>query len=163
ATSIDQNKPGRIPSDSISPGTRMRTRSNVMRSRWGVGSCGIVVVVLVGLLTAGSGARADVAEDAAALAATIDRLIAARWDADQRPPPPPADDAEFLRRVTLDLTGKIPTAGEVREFLDDPRGDKRGRLVERLLGGPAYIAHLTNLERRLLIPEADSTQQVRVL
>ena len=50
----------------------------------------------------------------------------------------PCDDAEFLRRVTLDLTGALPTPGEVRAFLKDPAADKRARRVEELLTRPAF-------------------------
>lgn len=50
----------------------------------------------------------------------------------------PATDAEFLRRVSLDLAGMIPTAAEARAFLDDPSPYKRARLVDNLLASPAY-------------------------
>ncbi len=43
------------------------------------------------------------------------------------------DDATFIRRVTLDATGGIPTAPEVRAFLDDARPAKRAALIDRLL------------------------------
>ena len=49
-----------------------------------------------------------------------------------------ADDADFLRRVSLDLTGGIPTAAEARAFLDDRDPGKREKLVDRLLAGPDY-------------------------
>ncbi len=103
------------------------------------------------------------AEDARALTGTIDRMIAAHWQENQVAPAAPADDAEFIRRVSLDLAGKIPTVGEVREFLDDARADKRARLVDRLLDSPAYIGHFTNIEKRLLIPEAESVLQAQYL
>jgi hypothetical protein len=132
-----------------------------MTTRWG-GWCGIVGLVLAaGVLGTGASARAD--EDPRGLSATIDRLIAARWEENRVAPAPPSEDAEFLRRVMLDLTGKIPTAGEVREFLDDRRADKRGRWVERLLDGPAYIAHATDVEMRLMIPEVDSDPQAQAV
>lgn len=47
-------------------------------------------------------------------------------------------DADFIRRVTLDLTGVIPQADRVRGFLADPRSDKRERLVDELLGSPQF-------------------------
>jgi hypothetical protein len=49
-------------------------------------------------------------------------------------------DAEFLRRVSLDLTGTLPTAAEVEAFLADARTDKRERLVDTLLESPSYAA-----------------------
>ena len=54
-------------------------------------------------------------------------------------------DADFIRRVALDLTGSIPAAGRVREFLADPRSDKRERLVDELLGSPQFTRSLTLL------------------
>ena len=47
-------------------------------------------------------------------------------------------DAEFLRRVTLDLTGRIPTAPEVTGFLADASPDKRAQAIERLLNAPRW-------------------------
>ena len=98
------------------------------------------------------------ARDAPLLAARIDQLIAERWAARRVVPSPPADDAEFLRRVSLDLAGKIPRVWEVREFLEDPRPDKRERLVGQLLDGPHYVRHFTNVWRALLVPDANDQQ-----
>ena len=52
-------------------------------------------------------------------------------------------DAEFLRRVYLDLTGTLPTAAEVEAFLADPSSDKRRAKIDQLLESPAYIAWWT--------------------
>ena len=49
-------------------------------------------------------------------------------------------DAEFLRRVSLDLTGTLPTAAEVEAFLGDARPDKRDRKIDELLASPGYAA-----------------------
>ena len=76
---------------------------------------------------------------------------------------PPADDAEYLRRVYLDLVGKIPTAAEARDFLDDSSPDKRSRLVEELLDSSAYLTHATEVYRALLLPEADTERQIGAL
>ncbi len=54
----------------------------------------------------------------------------------------PAGDAEFLRRVYLDLAGTIPTASEVREFLSDEEPGKRERLIDRLLASPEHSRRL---------------------
>ncbi len=49
-------------------------------------------------------------------------------------------DAEFLRRVSLDMTGTLPTAVEVEAFLADTSADKRARKIDELLERPAYAA-----------------------
>src|SRR5262249_12176471 len=94
------------------------------------------------------------AADEQALTAAIDQQLAARWAANHVEPAPRADDAEFLRRVYLDLAGRIPPATEVRAFLADRTADKRQRVVEKLLAGPLYVEHFTNIWRGLLVPEA---------
>jgi hypothetical protein len=118
-------------------------------------------------LGAGAARAAPAAEDAGArdalaLAAAIDRHIAAGWEAGKVQPAPPASDAEFLRRVYLDLAGRIPSATEARQFLDDPRPDKRQRVIDRLLAGPTYVNHFTNVWRNLLVPEVAAGIQARI-
>lgn len=69
----------------------------------------------------------------------IDRAVEA---AHAGAPTPVGDDATFVRRLHLDLTGRIPTSHEARAFLDDPAADKRAKLVHRLLGGPEHVRHM---------------------
>jgi hypothetical protein len=71
----------------------------------------------------------------------IDRLVAAKWMKLGLRPSPVADDATFLRRLTLDLCGRLPTVDETRAFLADGSADKRTQLVERLLASPDYPAY----------------------
>ncbi len=54
------------------------------------------------------------------------------------PPATRCDDATFLRRVALDITGQLPTKEQATEFLDDTTADKREKLVERLLASESY-------------------------
>jgi len=54
------------------------------------------------------------------------------------PPSEPLSDAGFLRRVSLDTTGTLPTAAQARQFLADPPPDKRTKLVDALLNRPEY-------------------------
>ncbi len=81
----------------------------------------------------------------------IDRLIAARAGGSLAEL---CSDAEFLRRVTLDLAGTIPSSDEARRFLADEDANKRARLVDQLLAGPAYARRMQQaltvmlLERR---------------
>jgi hypothetical protein len=68
----------------------------------------------------------------------IDRQIAAGLPNYDAVAAPIATDAEFLRRVTLDLTGRIPSATDARAFLSDTAPDKRAKLVDALLASPEY-------------------------
>lgn len=67
-------------------------------------------------------------------------------------PSAPCDDATYLRRVTTDICGRIPTPTEVEEFLADARPDKRALLVDRLLQEPAMADHWANKWMDLLRP-----------
>ena len=118
-----------------------------------VGVAALAVLFVASVASAG---------DARALAQNIDQHVGKRWAEAKVEPAGPADDAEFLRRVYLDVAGRIPSVEEARTFLDDRRGDRRERLVERLLAGPRYVGHFANLYRALLIPEAGNNFQVRL-
>jgi hypothetical protein len=128
---------------------------------WGQASA--VLFFLVGAVSATEPGKTDRRrDDAAALAAKIDQHIARRWTAAQVEPAPRCDDAEFLRRVTLDLAGRIPMVEETRSFLEDKRPDKRARVVDALLASPRYPIHFTDVWRALLLPEANNNFQVRL-
>jgi Protein of unknown function (DUF1549)/Protein of unknown function (DUF1553) len=94
-------------------------------------------------------------QEAIALAARIDARLAARWAEAKVRPAAMANDGEFHRRASLDVVGKIPTAGEARDFLSDPDPRKRAVLVDRLLDSPAYAARTALLWRQFLLPETD--------
>ena len=70
----------------------------------------------------------------------VDREIYSKMRAMGIEPSGLASDAEFLRRVTLDVTGTLPTPGEVRDFLADKSSDKRSETVDRLLAHPMHAA-----------------------
>lgn len=72
----------------------------------------------------------------------IDRLIAAKTGAQTLAPA--ADDAEFLRRVTLDFAGDLPTSAEARAFLADTAADKRTKMVEKLISAPRFAERLAD-------------------
>ncbi len=76
----------------------------------------------------------------------IDELVAEKWRRLKLLPSELASDEAFLRRVTLDLTGLLPTATEVREFLDDdrPTQQKRDEVLSRLSGNDAFVDYWTN-------------------
>lgn len=91
----------------------------------------------------------------------IDQLLAAPWAAEGIEPAAVADDAEFLRRVCLDLTGVIPPVAQARAFLADPAPDKRSRLVDQLLNSPGYATHMATVWRNRLLPRGIETAQVQ--
>ena len=62
-----------------------------------------------------------------------------------------SSDAEFLRRVHLDLTGKIPTADEVQDFLKDGSKKKREKKIDSLIGSEAYVHYWSRLWMNWLV------------
>lgn len=89
----------------------------------------------------------------------VDRLIAEA--AAGRPVAGPADDAEFLRRATLDFAGEIPAASDVRAFLADAAPDKRTRLVDALLASPRFAEHWADRFDLMLMERRDGGAEWR--
>ena len=93
--------------------------------------------------------------DAQKLASRIDQLVLARATSENVPVGERSDDGEFLRRVSLDLSGRIPRTLETRDFLADTRPQKRQLLIDRLLDSAQYVSHWTNVWRAALLPQAN--------
>lgn len=110
-------------------------------------------------IVAGAWCLAD--ERTSAMTARVDERIDKACESRGLSIGPPASDAEFLRRVSLDLTGTIPTVSEVREFLADERPDKRSQWIERLLASPLHATHLATTWRRALLPTELDFQQLQ--
>src|SRR5262249_11379449 len=139
---------------------RKKEISRMIQQRWWP----LVCLALLAAGPAAAGADPPVGDkEALALAAKIDKYLQAGWDAAKVKPAPPSDDAEFLRRVTLHLAGRIPSVAEVRAFLRDPSPNRRVRVVEELLKGPRYVTHFTNVWRSWMLPEANASFQARFL
>jgi hypothetical protein len=60
------------------------------------------------------------------------------------PPSALCDDGTFIRRATVDIAGRLPTADEARAFIADPDVSKRARLVDALLASPDYGDYFAN-------------------
>lgn len=71
----------------------------------------------------------------------LDRLALAKWKKLGLRPSPHCDDATFLRRVTVDLCGRLPTVEECQQFLTDADPNKREQLIGHLLESPDYPAY----------------------
>jgi hypothetical protein len=82
----------------------------------------------------------------------IDELVWKRLQKLNITPSGPCNDQVFLRRVTTDLCGRIPTPEEVQTFLEDESPDKRQNLVDRLVLEPDFADHWANKWMDLLRP-----------
>ena len=89
--------------------------------------------------------------DAQALARFIDSEVRKKLDSAQIKSAPLADDAEFLRRIYLDLHGIIPTAAQATAFLDSKAPDKRAKLIDELLASEHYGRNFGDIWFRLLV------------
>ena len=89
-----------------------------------------------------------------AMAEAINRLIAARLKKESVTASRPADDAEFLRRVYLDLNGRVPSYDETVSFLATKDADRRAALIDQRLRSPEFGSHMAILWHRLLIPKS---------
>jgi WD40 repeat protein len=76
----------------------------------------------------------------------IDKLVSAKWKRMKLQPSGLCSDAEFVRRVHLDLTGLPPSSDRTKSFLADkrPARQKRNSLVDELIGSPEFVDHWTN-------------------
>ena len=78
-------------------------------------------------------------------AGRIDALLAARHERDGIAPGAPLTDAQFLRRIFLELGGRIPTHDEASAFLESSNPDKRAALVDSLLESPDWVSRFYNV------------------
>jgi hypothetical protein len=76
--------------------------------------------------------------ESAAVAEGIDRLLDEHWQRARITPASVADDATLVRRLTLDLVGRIPTGGEMERFNAEPSRDRYPAAVRKLLDGPEF-------------------------
>jgi hypothetical protein len=96
-------------------------------------------------------------------AGEIDQLVAKELTATQIKPAPQTTDEQFIRRVSLDLTGQLPKPAAVNEFVADQDPQKRSRLIDRLLDSPEYARHWAAYWRSVLTARsADRRAQLLV-
>src|SRR6185503_8484619 len=74
----------------------------------------------------------------------IDDAVFAKLQVLGIPPSPVSDDGTFMRRVSIDITGTLPTSVEVQQFVADTDPNKRDRLIDRLLDTTAYADYFSN-------------------
>lgn len=76
------------------------------------------------------------------------------------PPSDVCDDQTFLRRVTLDIAGRLPTAEETADFLANTETDKRDQVIERLLRSPHYADYFAGKWAPLLKNRRDNAADI---
>ncbi len=113
-----------------------------------------VFAALMAFCLLGAGRQAVAQSTPSRDAAAIDQLIRAEWRKRGITPAKHADDARYLRRVYLDITGTIPPEQVVSEFMEDRSPDKRARAVDALLDSPAYADHWTYYWDNVLMGKA---------
>ncbi|MBV9920267.1 MAG: DUF1549 domain-containing protein, partial [Pseudonocardia sp.] len=88
---------------------------------------------------------ADLPPASAPVEKVIDQLVDAAIADANVTPAGQADDATVVRRLTLDLVGRIPTTGEVDAYVKSADADKRAKLVDRLIASPGFVRHQATL------------------
>ncbi len=91
----------------------------------------------------------------------VDELVFKQLKKVGMPPSAVADDATFLRRVTLDIAGRLPTAAEVAAFGADLTEGKRDALIDRLLASPEYADYFANKWSALLRNKRSEAKHAR--
>jgi hypothetical protein len=111
-----------------------------------------LLAVMVGCWPSKIEAAGPVPATPQAVAAAIDQAIDRRLAEEKVPASPQADDATFLRRAYLDITGRIPSVDQALAFLDSTDPDKRRKLIDELLASPQYGQHFGNIWHDLIAP-----------
>ena len=90
----------------------------------------------------------------------IDELVFSNLKEIGVPPSPVCDDATFLRRVSLDIAGRLPTPEEATAFLNNKKPDKRNIVIESLLNSPDYADYFANKWTALLKNKRESKADI---
>jgi hypothetical protein len=125
------------------------------------------VPVMTALFLSVSGLRAESAPQAGSpqeVADQIDAFLTAHWQQNGVTPSERTSDPAFLRRVSLDLLGRVPTYDEAFQFAQDDAEDKREQLILRLIASPESPLHLgTVLDGVIQGPNAGNREFVAYL
>ncbi len=100
--------------------------------------------------------------DTAPIVTAVDREIDRRLTRAGVLASPPADDAELLRRLYLDLVGRIPTPERAVAFLDSTDPDKRRKLINELLASQDFGRHFADVWRSRLVPRDPANTKAQV-
>lgn len=96
----------------------------------------------------------DVGNDVREMVGIINKALDEAWKENKVTPSRPADDHEFIRRVSLDIIGRVAKPEEIAQFLKDPKETRRTKLIDRLLASPDYPRHWANVWTNWLLSRA---------
>jgi len=140
--------------------TTAHGRTRRIRFAWLL--CGVVFTAVLSIVPAGRSASAAAQSPGeASLELQIDTAIDQKNSADSVPAVEQADADTLLRRTTLDLAGRIPTAAEREWYLSLPAESRQQTLVDRLLLLPDFDFHLRNSLDELLLPDRPNDGEFR--
>ena len=91
----------------------------------------------------------------------IDELVFKKLQKVGMPPSENCDDATFVRRASIDIAGRLPTAEETRRFLADTTPGKRDQWIDSLLDSTDYAEYFANKWSSLLRNKRDSDKYTR--
>ncbi len=105
----------------------------------------LFISFIVLLLVIGAGAS-----ESKLTSGEIDKLLEKKWKENGLKPSDKTSDEEFLRRLYIDLTGRIPNAGEVKAFLDNESKNKRKNKIDELLASEEYGGYMADMWMQIL-------------
>jgi hypothetical protein len=139
----------------------MSFTTRVMRGLALIAPTGMLILLVGSTLIGAEGKKAAAPKlDPAALAQVIDRAVSAKLAAEKVTPSGRCDDAEFLRRAHLDLTGKIPTAAAAKEFFASAEPNKREKLIDSLLASSDYGRHMADIWQAQMLPKNSDNRRL---
>ncbi|MEZ5387130.1 MAG: DUF1549 domain-containing protein [Prosthecobacter sp.] len=100
--------------------------------------------------------------DTSKAAAEIDAVLQADWKKNGLKANPASDDNTFVRRIYLDIIGRIPTTRETERFLTSKQDNKRAKLIDQLLASEAYVQHAFNYWADVLRLTSSGNQTGRI-
>ncbi len=83
----------------------------------------------------------------------IDNMISKKWTENNLTPSDKTSDEDFIRRIYIDLTGRVPKADEVTAFLDDKSSGKRDKKIDELLNSPEFGQNMADIWMSLLFTQ----------
>ncbi len=113
----------------------------------------IAFITLLLVLTAGAG-------ETGLTSSNIDKLIASKWKENGLESSARTSDEEFLRRLYIDLAGRIPNAEEVKKFLESKNKNKRSLKIDELLASEEYGGYMADMWMQILF-SGDAKRKVQ--